>query len=199
MLAPGLNETDSSVQHFFCNIAAYKDFTGMTAICGQMTTGDIIRRGKWNYRIAGSAILDTDEMRDCVICSDPFDTSGDDFVPEHFAVIQLPCCAKFIHTQCFKGVTTGKKQACSFCNADLETIGMNLGDGTEFLSFSLRPAELPPGLHRFSTDIENAIARFVDPRGIALLKELNKVIEDEEDIPRGALGAVYKDWPMNAN
>ncbi|KAH6978487.1 hypothetical protein EDB82DRAFT_526585 [Fusarium venenatum] len=50
MLAPGLNETDSSVQHFFCNIAAYKDFTGMTAICGQMTTGDIIRRGKWNYR-----------------------------------------------------------------------------------------------------------------------------------------------------
>ncbi|KAL3588947.1 hypothetical protein FPOAC2_11107 [Fusarium poae] len=238
MLAPGLDETDSSIQHFFCNISAYKDFAELTAICDQMTTGDIIRRGKWNYRqecmdqqdhllntmrrnrnisyrnivnkqrvaeavaqryrIPGSAILDTDEMRDCVICSDPFDTSEDDFVPENLAVIQLPCCAKFIHTRCFKGVTTGKKQACSFCNADLETIGMDPGDGTEFLSFALRPAELPPGLHRFSTGIENAIARFVDPKGITLLKELNKVIEDEEDIPRGTLGVVYRDWPMNA-
>ncbi|KAF0644577.1 hypothetical protein FPSE5266_02728 [Fusarium pseudograminearum] len=150
------------------------------------------------FRTPGSTLLDTDEVRDCVICSDPFDTSGDKLVPEHLAIVQLPCCVKFIHTRCFKGVTTGKKQACPFCNANLETIGMNPGDGTEFLSFSLRHAELPPGLHRFSTGIEKAIASFIDPKGIALLKKLNKVIEDEEGMPRGTLGAVYRDWPMNA-
>ncbi|CAF3611352.1 unnamed protein product [Fusarium graminearum] len=238
MLAPGLDETDPSVQHFFCNFPGYEDFAKMTAMCDQLTTGNIIRRNKWNYRqtcmdqqdellnamrrnrnisfrnvvnkqrvaeavaqrfrTPGPALLDTDEVRDCVICSDPFDTSGDKLVPEHLAIVQLPCCTKFIHTRCFKGVTTGKKQACPFCNADLETIGMNPGDGTEFLSFSLRHAELPPGLHRFSTGIEKAIASFIDPNGIALLKKLNRVIEDEEGMPRGTLGAVYRDWHMNA-
>ncbi|GKT97841.1 hypothetical protein FLAG1_00159 [Fusarium langsethiae] len=139
MLAPGLDEKDPSVQHFFCNVPASRGFAEMTAICDQLTTGDIISRGKWNYRqecmdqqdnllntmrrnrnisfrnivnkqrvaeavaqryrITGSAILDTDEMRDCVICSDPFDTSGDDLVPDYLAIIQLPCCAKFIHTR----------------------------------------------------------------------------------------------------
>jgi hypothetical protein len=238
MLAPGLDEADPAIQHFHCNGSAVEGFAKMTAICDQLTSGDIIRRGKWNYkqecmdqedillntmmrnrnisfrnivnkqRIAeavaqryrspGSAILETDEMRDCVICSDPFDTTGDDLIPEHLAVMQLPCCSKFIHMRCFKGVTTGKKQACSFCNADLETIGMDPGDGTEFLSFALQHSRLPAGLHRFATGIEKAIAEFLDPKGIDLVKKLNRVIEDEEGYSRGTLGAAYRHWPLDA-
>jgi hypothetical protein len=128
MLAPGLDEADPAIQHFHCNGSAVEGFAKMTAICDQLTSGDIIRRGKWNY-----------------------------------------------------------KQEC-----------MVPGDGTEFLSFALQHSRLPTGLHRFATGIEKAIAEFLDPKGIDLVKKLNRVIEDEEGYSRGTLGAAYRHWPLDA-
>ncbi|KAM0204679.1 hypothetical protein ACHAPA_001877 [Fusarium lateritium] len=150
--------------------------------------------------IPGKDLLRTGEEadRNCTICGDDFDTeaSANSVIPRHLAVMQLPCCRQFIHARCFKGIAALRRQACSFCNADLATMGMVSIQQSNLFSYRRPHEALPRGAHRFPTPNEQVRATLGQPNDLTLIQNLNQVIEAEENLRPGYLGNAYRSWPL---
>ncbi|SPJ70873.1 uncharacterized protein FTOL_00601 [Fusarium torulosum] len=150
--------------------------------------------------IPGKDLLRTGEEADqnCTICGDDFNTkaSADSIIPRYLAVMRLPCCRQFIHARCFKRIAALQRQACSFCNADLATMGMVSDQQNSLFSYQNAHEDLPRGLHRFPTPNEQVRATLGQPNDRIIMRNLNRVTEEEEGLRPGILGNLYRSWPL---